>query len=131
VFIFGIHTVVCKTMRRIARPRRLENCHVVRLRQAHAEQTQRSTDPLRDKVEAAVRGKESIGTGPLLDLLDLSKTTRNARRIGATMRALGFVPIKSRRFLPGGYRDTVTRGWTRPLRKPGQSGGCEAGLAGG
>ena len=46
-------------------------------------------------------------------------TTGNARRIGATMRALGFVPIKSRRLEPGGYRDTVTRGWTRPVRSFG------------
>jgi hypothetical protein len=33
------------------------------------------------------------------------------------MRSLGFVPIKSRRLEPGGYRDTVTRGWTRPVRE--------------
>jgi hypothetical protein len=32
------------------------------------------------------------------------------------MRQLGFVPLKSRRLEPGGYRDTVTRGWTRPVR---------------
>lgn len=64
-----------------------------------------------------MRGKESIGTASLLDLLDMRKTTGNARRISGTMRALGFVPIKSRRFLPGGYRDTVTRGWSRPVRE--------------
>jgi hypothetical protein len=87
-----------------------------RLKQARAQLAQQDADPLREKVEAAVRGKESIGTAPLLDLIGLPKTTGNARRIGATMRALGFVPIKSRRFLPGGYRDTVTRGWARPIR---------------
>jgi hypothetical protein len=81
-----------------------------------------STDPLRDKVAAIVRGKESIGTAPLLDLLDMPKTTGNARRIGGTMRSLGFVPLKSRRFLPGGYRDTTTRGWARPVRASSEQG---------
>ena len=33
------------------------------------------------------------------------------------MRFLGFIPIKSRRLMPGGYRDTVTRGWARPFRE--------------
>ena len=32
------------------------------------------------------------------------------------MRSLGFIPIKSRRFMPGGYRDTVSRGWAHPVR---------------
>ena len=27
----------------------------------------------------------------------------------------GFIPIKSRRLMPGGYLDTVTRGWARPI----------------
>ena len=60
---------------------------------------------------------DAIGTAPLLDLLDLPKTTGNARRVGAVMRVLGFVPIKTRRFNPGGYRQTVTRGWVRPVRE--------------
>lgn len=88
--------------------------------QAKAEAAKRDIDPLRTAVEAAVRGKEAIGTAPLLDLLNLPKTTGNARRIGNTMRALGFVPIKSRRLMPGGYRDTVTRGWARPIRGVGR-----------
>jgi hypothetical protein len=83
-----------------------------------AEQARRQADPFRERVEAAVRGKVAIGTAPLLDLLGLPKTTGNARRVGQTMRSLGFVPIKSRRLEPGGYRDTVTRGWTRPVRGP-------------
>jgi hypothetical protein len=98
-----------------------------RLKQARAELAQHDTDPLREKVEAAVRGKESIGTAPLLDLLDIPKTTGNARRIGTTMRSLGFVPVKSRRFLPGGYRGTVTRGWARPMR---EKRGASAGVRG-
>jgi hypothetical protein len=32
------------------------------------------------------------------------------------MREQNFVPIKTRRFMPGGFRDTVTRGWARPMR---------------
>ncbi len=76
----------------------------------------RDADPFRAKVEAAVRGMEAISTHALLDLLWLPKTTGNGRRIAATMRSLGFVPIKSRRLEPGGWRDTVTRGWARPVR---------------
>src|SRR5207302_261417 len=58
-----------------------------RLKQARVELARHEVDPLRDKVETAVRGKESIGTAPLLDLLDMRKTTGNARRISGTMRA--------------------------------------------
>jgi hypothetical protein len=89
---------------------------IERLRKAHAELARHEADPLREKVEAAVRGKEAIGTAPLLDLLYMRKTTGNARRLAVTMRTLNFVPIKTRRFMPGGYRDTVTRGWVRPFR---------------
>lgn len=89
-----------------------------RLRKAQVEIAQHSADPLLRPVEAIVRGQEAIGTAPLLDLLDLPKTTGNGRRLAMTMRSLGFVPIKSRRLMPGGYRDTVTRGWARPLRDP-------------
>jgi hypothetical protein len=87
------------------------------LRRVEAEQAKRDADPFRAKAEAAVRGMEAISTVALLDLLGLPKTTGNARRISPTMRSLGFIPIKSRRLMPGGYRDTVTRGWTRPVRE--------------
>jgi len=87
-----------------------------RLKKAIAEQAARNADPLREKVEAIVRGMEAVSTVALLDLLGLPKTSGNGRRIAPTMRALGFVPIKSRRLMPGGWRDTVTRGWTRPIR---------------
>ena len=90
---------------------------IERLHRAKAEAAERDADPLREKVEALVRGMEAISTFALLDLLDLPKTTGNGRRIAATMRTLGFVPIKSRRFEPGGWRDTVTRGWARPVRQ--------------
>ena len=80
---------------------------------------ERDADPLRKKVEAVVRGMEAVSTHALLDLLGLPKTTGSGRRIAPTMRALGFIPIKSRRLMPGGYRDTVTRGWARPVREVG------------
>ncbi len=78
----------------------------------------RDADPLRKNVEALVRGMEAISTHSLLDLLGLPNTTGNARRIARTMRSLGgFVPIQSRRLIPGGWHDTVTRGWARPIRE--------------
>src|SRR5262245_17413462 len=90
------------------------------LQELHATQSKRADrrgDTWRPKLEAAVRGKEAVSTAGLLDLLGVAKTTGNARRIAKTMQALNFVPIKSRRLMPGGFRDTVARGWVRPVRK--------------
>jgi hypothetical protein len=67
-------------------------------------------------------GITSISTVAVLDLLDMPVTTGNARRVAAAMRALGFVPIKSRRLAPGGFRDTTIRGWARPVRDLNRSG---------
>ena len=89
---------------------------VERLDQAKAKRDQRQADPLRERVEATVRGMDAISTAALLDLIGLPASTGNARRISKTMRAMGYVAIKSRRFMPGGWRDTVTRGWARPFR---------------
>jgi hypothetical protein len=89
---------------------------VERLEAAKAELVQREADPLLEKVHVTVRGMDAISTAALLDLIGLAPTTGNGRRIARSMRALGFVQIKSRRFMPGGYRDTVTRGWARPIR---------------
>jgi hypothetical protein len=89
---------------------------IEKLHRAKAERAGCDADPLREKVEGVVRGMEAVSTVALLDLLGLPKTTGNGRRIASTMRTLGFVPIKSRRLMPGGYRDTVTRGWARPIR---------------
>lgn len=88
------------------------------IRQAGEKLTRHERDPLVEKVTVAVRGMEAISTAALLDLIGLPNTTSNARRISKTMRPLGFVPIKSRRFMPGGWCDTVTRGWARPIRAP-------------
>ena len=60
----------------------------------------------------------SISTVALLDLVGVRATTGNARRIAKTMRSLGWVALKSRRLMPGGWRDTEGRGWARPLREP-------------
>jgi hypothetical protein len=87
-----------------------------KLQQAKAQLAKHDADPLREKVAAVVRGMEAISTAALLDLIGLPPTTGNGRRIALSMRSLGFVPIKSRRLMPGGYRDTVTRGWARPVR---------------
>jgi hypothetical protein len=96
---------------------------VEKLRRAEAEAAERAADPLREKVKTLVRGMEAISTHSLLDLIGLPQTTANGRRIARTMRSLGFVPIKSRRLMPGGWADTVTRGWARPVRESGHSAG--------
>jgi hypothetical protein len=87
-----------------------------RIRHAAEQHVQRETDPLLEKVAAATRGMQAISTVALLDLVGLPNTTGNARRVSRTMRSLGFVAIKSRRFMPGGWRDTVARGWARPVK---------------
>jgi hypothetical protein len=80
--------------------------------------------PSKNSWDAAVKrvlpGKvDVISTNAICDLLDVPATTGNARRIAESMRAMGFVPIKSRRLTPGGFRDTTIRGWARPERLSG------------
>jgi hypothetical protein len=89
---------------------------VERIRQAEAELAEHDADPLRGKVALTVRGMDAVSTVALLDLIGLPNTTGNARRISKTMRALGYIPIKSRRLVPGGWNDTLCRGWARPVR---------------
>jgi hypothetical protein len=61
--------------------------------------------------------KDAISTAALLDLLNVPATTATARRLAAVMRGLHFIPIKSRRLMPGGRAgNAVTRGWARPVR---------------
>jgi hypothetical protein len=75
-------------------------------------------DPWHTKVAAAVRDKDAVSTAALLDLLRVPATTGTARRLAAVMRNLHFVPLKSRRLMPGGRAgNTVTRGWARPIRE--------------
>jgi hypothetical protein len=59
---------------------------------------------------------DNISTRSVCNLIDVEPATGNARKIAAVMRILGYVPIKSRRLAPGGFRDTTTRGWARPAR---------------
>jgi hypothetical protein len=88
-----------------------------KLRQARAELEAHYEDPFLEKVAAAVRDKDAISTAALLDLLHVHATTGTARRLAAVMRSLQFIPIKSRRLMPGGRAgNTVTRGWARPVR---------------
>src|SRR3981189_153725 len=87
-----------------------------RLAQARAELAERGEDPLRKKVEDAVRGKDDISTAALLQELSLRANTGNARRVAKLVGSMGSLAIKSRRLQPGGFRDTVARGWTRPVR---------------
>jgi hypothetical protein len=103
-----------------------------KLAQARAELDGGHEDPWRNKVEAAVRDKDAISTASLLDLLRVPATTGTARRLAAVMRSLHFVPIKSRRLMPGGRAgNTVTRGWARPVRAMKSSPTmCNAGGAG-
>jgi hypothetical protein len=91
-----------------------------RLHQAKAELAQDSVDPWRRKLEVAVGDLETISTAALLDLLRVPANTSTARRLAQNMRSLGFIPIKSRRLMPSGFRDTVTRGWARPVRQSGE-----------
>jgi hypothetical protein len=74
------------------------------------------SDPWRTIIEKTVDGMEAMSTAALLDLVGARPSTSNARRLARIMRDLKFVPIQSRRLMPGGYRDTVTRGWARPMR---------------
>jgi hypothetical protein len=88
-----------------------------KMAKARAELEAQLKDPWHSKVEAAVRGKDAISTAALLDLLRVPATTSTARRLAEVMRTLQFVPIKSRRLMPGGRAgNTVTRGWARPVR---------------
>jgi hypothetical protein len=90
---------------------------LARLAEARAELDAHHEDPWHSKVAAAVRDKDAISTAALLDLLRVPATTGTARRLAALMRALHFIPIKSRRLMPGGRAgNTVTRGWARPVR---------------
>jgi hypothetical protein len=89
-----------------------------KMREARAELEAQHEDPWRSKVVAVVCDMDAISTAALLDILRVSATTATARRLAAVMRSLNFIPIKSRRLMPGGRAgNTVTRGWARPVRK--------------
>jgi hypothetical protein len=85
---------------------------------ACAQQAEQRSDPWKRVLERTLpENVTSISTVSLLDLLDVPHTTGNARRLAQTMRAMGWVGLKSRRLTPGGFRDTTIRGWARPTRE--------------
>jgi hypothetical protein len=88
------------------------------LDQARAELDERGIDPWKRALERDLPANvTSISTVALLDLLDVPATTGNARRLAQTMRAMGWVGLKSRRLEPCGFRDTTIRGWARSVRE--------------
>jgi hypothetical protein len=91
---------------------------VGRMYRACAQQPEERSDPWRRALERGLPANvPSISTVCLLDLLDVPHTTGNARRLAQTMRSMGWVGLKSRRLMPGGFRDTTIRGWARPIRE--------------
>ena len=75
-------------------------------------------DPWKRVLERSLRTNvSSISTIALTDLLGVAPTTGNCRRLALSMRALGWIPLKSRNLMPGGWRTTACRGWTRPTRE--------------
>ena len=96
---------------------------IERLHRAKVELSEAEIDPWRRVLERAVPANVmSISSVGLLDLVDVPPTTGNCRRLALTMRAMGWVGLKSRRLAPGGWRTTTCRGWARPcreVRRPG------------
>jgi hypothetical protein len=70
-------------------------------------------DPLLPLVRAAVSPFEVLSTTAILTMVGLRPTTGNARKVARSMRALGYVPTKNRRMPPGGWTDTLCRGWAK------------------
>ena len=89
-----------------------------RLHRAKAELSEGDNDPWRRVLRHALpTDVVCTSTVALLDLLGFPPTTGNARRLALTMRAMGWVGLKSRRLVPGGWRGTECRGWSRPVRE--------------
>ena len=92
---------------------------VGRMYEACAQQAEQGSDPWKRVLERVLPPSvTNISTVALLDLVDVPHTTGNARRLAQTMRGMGWVGLKSRRLMPGGFRDTTIRGWARPAREP-------------
>ncbi len=91
---------------------------IQKLQEAKAREAQRTADPWRSKLSAWLGSTPEISTAAALDLLGIANTSGNGRQLAHTMRSLGFIPIKSKRLMPGGRcGNTVTRGWARPFRE--------------
>ena len=87
-----------------------------KMREAERQAEATHRDPWYPRLKRALENVGAMSTAALLDLLRVEPTTSNARRLATVMRELNFIPLKTRRFMPGGFRDTVTRGWARPMR---------------
>ena len=85
-----------------------------RLREATRGAIESSQDPWEPRLKQALEGVDAMSSVALLELVMAAPSTANARRLAAVMRKLGFIAVKNRRMPPGGHRDTVARGWTRP-----------------
>ena len=102
-----------------------------KLDEVEAQQAQRSANPWRRALERDLPANVTcISTVALLDLLGLVPTTGNARRIAPTMRSMGFIPLKSRRLMPGGNRGTTIRGWSRPFLSSKNRPSCRSQTSG-
>ncbi len=89
---------------------------VGKLHRMKAQEAERDANPWRRALERNLPANVTcISTVALCDLLGLAPTTGNARRVAPTMRSMGFIPLKSRRLMPGGNRGTTIRGWSRPF----------------
>ena len=91
---------------------------IERLQRAQVELHDGQVDPWRSVLERSVPANVVCTSSvALLGLIGVPHTTGNCRRLALTMRAMGWVGIKSRRLAPGGWRTTTCRGWSRPLRE--------------
>jgi len=91
---------------------------IERMMQVAREMEAPPPDPWKKTLSNALKGVEGMSTAALLDLVGARHTTANSRRLAAILRELNFIPIQSRRLMPGGHRSTVARGWVRPMRSP-------------
>ena len=89
---------------------------LTRLDRGRADKSARDVHPWTRILERSGLPPEgvAISTNALAVILGVRLTTGNARKIASAMRLLGFHPVLSRTLIPGGWRDTVSRGWVRP-----------------
>ncbi len=98
---------------------------IERLHRANAEGIADREDPWRRMLKRALAPDVvCISSVGLVDLLGVAPSTGNCRRLALSMRALGWVAIKSRRLTPGGWRSSECRGWTRSFREPRKNKPC-------
>jgi hypothetical protein len=76
-----------------------------------------------NKIYSAIEFGQKLFERPI-DLLDLEAFRIHLANTGIIPGKDG-IPrkglLKSRRLMPGGFRDTTIRGWTHPVRAPGSA----------